>query len=214
MRLDLHSHSKYSPDAFINPAKLDRILTRKGLDGIAVTDHDTIRGGMEAKRLMREKIAIPGVEYRTDMGDIIGLFIQEEIKSRQHEEVIDELHDQGAIVVLPHPFDAFRKPAYKIADKVDVIETFNSRCAFKSLNEQAAQLAEKTGKPQTGGSDAHFSFEIGNGWTELVGDDIRREILKGKTKVGGRLTPPFVRPVSRVAKVLKKRGILKKHGSK
>lgn len=207
MRLDLHSHSKYSPDAFIDPTKLDKILAKKEIDGIAVTDHDTIKGGMEAKKLVKNRIVIPGVEYRTDKGDIIGLFIHEEIKSRQYEEVIDEFRAQDAIVVLPHPFDAFRKPAYAIADKVDAIEAFNSRCAFSSLNEKAAELAISLGKGKTGGSDAHLSFEIGNGWTELTGDDIRKELLKGKTTVGGKLTPPFVRPISRVAKILKKRDI-------
>jgi len=212
MRLDLHSHSKYSPDATIDPAKLEKILEKKGIDGIAITDHNTIRGGIEAKKLVKNKIIIPGVEYRTDMGDVIGLFVQEEIKARQHEEVIDELRGQGAIVVLPHPFDSFRKPAYTIADKVDAIESFNSRCAFNSLNEKAAELAASLGKPQTGGSDAHFGFEIGNGWTELKGtelngDDIRKELLKGKGTVGGKLTPPFVRPLSRAAKILKKKRI-------
>ena len=205
MRLDLHSHSKYSMDASIDPAKLDKILERKGLDGIAVTDHDTIRGGMEAKKLVKDKIAIPGVEYRTDIGDIIGLFIQEEIKSRNHEEVIDEFRVQDAIIVLPHPFDSFRKPAYKIAEKVDAIESFNARCAFNALNERAAELAKSLGKPQTGGSDAHLAFEIGNGWTELKGEDIRKELLTGETVVGGNLAPPFVRPISRAAKILKKR---------
>lgn len=217
MRLDLHTHSKYSHDALIDPAKLDTILERKGLDGIAITDHGTIKGGMEAKRLMKSKIAIPGVEYRTDIGDIIGLFIQEEIKSREHLEVIDEMHAQGAIVVLPHPFDSFRKPAYTIADKVDAIESFNARCALNSLNEKAAKLAASLGKPQTGGSDAHLSFEIGNGWTEIAGEleggleleGIRKALLKGKTKVGGKLTPPFVRPIARATKILKKRRVSK-----
>ena len=209
MRLDLHTHSKYSPDAFIDPAQLDKLLERKGLDGIAVTDHHTVKGGLEAKRLVKNKIAIPGIECRTDIGDIIGLFIQEEIKSRQHEEVIDEFRAQDAIIVLPHPFDKFRKPAYTIAEKVDAIESFNSRCAMNSLNEKAAELAKKLGKPQTGGSDAHFPAELGNGWTEITGDDVRKELLSGKATVGGHLTFPIYRPMSRVANILKKWGIRK-----
>jgi len=207
MRLDLHTHSKYSPDSWINPARLEKILIKRGLDGMAVTDHNSIQGGMAIKSLFKEKIAIPGVEYRTKIGDLIGLFIQEEIKSRNFDEVLDEFKDQDAISVLPHPFDPMRKPApIERAKRINCIEAFNSRCHKISMNERAREAAERLGKTKTGGSDAHFYYEIGHAWTEIEGEteeDIRKALLSGRTSVRGNMTFPIIRPASRAVKIYK-----------
>ena len=224
MRLDLHSHSKYSPDSWIEPARLERILEKRGMDGMAVTDHSSIKGGMAIKKLFKSKIAIPGVEYRTEIGDVIGLFIQEEIRSRNFEEVLDEFKDQDAISILPHPFDSMRKPVPpECAKHVQCIEVLNPRCHSTKLNEKALELANKFGKTHTGGSDAHFYYEVGRAWTEIEGsggggpggegsgiegdsEDIRKALLSGNTKVDGKMTLPLIRPCSWVVKIFKRIG--------
>jgi predicted metal-dependent phosphoesterase TrpH len=106
MIADLHIHSKYSYDSLLDPKKIIKVAKRRGLDIIAITDHETIRGGIETQKLnqSRDFHVIIGCEINTEVGDIIGLYLNEEIKSRNSIEVIEEIYSQGGFVILPHPF--------------------------------------------------------------------------------------------------------------
>ncbi|NOQ33199.1 MAG: PHP domain-containing protein, partial [Methanosarcinales archaeon] len=134
MKYDLHTHTKYSPRCgIVEPEDFVKMAISKGLDGIAVTDHDTIKGAVAAKRFGTPDFeVIVGCEMKTTNGELIGLYLQEEIISRAPIEVIQEIHDQGGIVVVPHPFDRFRSARFSNISKylkdIDAIEVFNSRC--------------------------------------------------------------------------------------
>ena len=95
---DLHVHTKYSFDCLLEPRTVIKIALMRGLSVIAITDHNTVKGSLAAIRVassVEKLIVIPGIEVKTDMGDLIGLYVQEEIKSRDFYDVIDEIRDQG-----------------------------------------------------------------------------------------------------------------------
>jgi predicted metal-dependent phosphoesterase TrpH len=167
---DLHIHSVYSHDSLMRPCEILKRAARAGLSVIAITDHDTIQGGVEAKRC--EGVSgirvIIGAEISTDAGDIIGLSLKEEIRSRSWQEVLSEIHDQGGISVLPHPFRSHPSP-YRLGQQVDLIEVWNAR-STPHENALAAALAEATGKPRLMGSDAHTFGEIGNIYVRIDPD--------------------------------------------
>lgn len=182
-----------------------RIAKRKGLNGVAVTDHNTIRGGLEVAKYAEPGFhVIVGSEIRTEIMDIIGLFLNEEIKSTDPFEVIDEIKRQGGVTVLPHPFRpspvfhrSSRGVPLEIAGKVDAIEVFNAR-ALATYNEEALLLARKLNKPMVAGSDAHFYPEIGNGKTLFPvsnsEEELKQAILAGKTAIE-RVPHAFIRAV-------------------
>lgn len=161
MMADLHIHSKYSYDSLLHPRKILKVAKKRGLDIIAVTDHETIRGGIETQKLNRDRDfhVIIGCEVNTEVGDIIGLYLEEEIKSQISTEVIEEIHTQGGYVVLPHPFRGHKLQMIPF-EKIDIIEVFNSR-STPEMNNNALALAKELRKPIVGGSDAHFATEIG-----------------------------------------------------
>ncbi len=165
-RYDMHVHTKYSGDSRMEPADIVRIAKKKGLTGIAVTDHNTIKGGIEASENREGVNVIVGAEIMTDYGEVIGYRLNQEIKSRRIEEVIDEIKQQGGLVSVPHPFDTVRKGAIdqiklgEIADRLDFVETRNAR-SFWFSNDKAARFAAEHNLPGLGGSDAHMAFEIG-----------------------------------------------------
>lgn len=70
MGYDLHTHSTYS-DGSLKPGKLIEKAIKKGLDGIALTDHDTIAGIAEAVTAAEKQrfIFLPGIELTTDFGN-------------------------------------------------------------------------------------------------------------------------------------------------
>ena len=158
---DFHIHSKYSHDSLMSPESIVKRAKRVGLTAIAITDHDTIRGG-KAALVAGKKWGIRvlvGSEIRTDAGDLIGLDLSEEIKSREWQPVLEEIRLQGGIAVLPHPYRDHIHPE-AIAGEVDFIEIWNSRCT-DAENNNARQLAVSISKKGIVGSDAHSPEEIG-----------------------------------------------------
>jgi len=158
---DFHIHSKNSHDSLLSPECIVKRAKKVGLTCIAITDHGTIRGGVEGKKIARKYgvEVIVGAEIKTDCGDIIGLNLNEEIEVTNWQEVIRAIRVQGGTVVLPHPYRDYY-PVEEIAKCVDFIEIWNSRCN-PDENTKAELLAGISEKKIIYGSDAHCLSEIG-----------------------------------------------------
>lgn len=162
MKGDFHIHSKYSFDSTMDPKQILKIVKSKGFDTVAITDHNTIKGAVEAKKF-EDDIGIRvivGSEIRTDIGDLIGLKLEREIENTSWEMVISEIKDQGGFVVLPHPYRDHTM-VDEVAKKVDSIEIWNARCHFEQ-NDKALELASSLNCNVIMGSDAHLYSELGN----------------------------------------------------
>lgn len=184
---DFHIHSKYSRDSFLSPSSIIKMAKRRGLYAVAVTDHETTKGAKETVKLnkaLKDLIVIPGIEIKTEFGDLVGLFVEEDIAIGETFEVIDGIKDQGGLVVLTHPARSHKNLNNEIILKIDLVEGFNGRSS-RSENVQARILAYSINKPMIAGSDAHLSFEIGRIRTRLFGtiadsEDLRNLIKKGE----------------------------------
>jgi len=205
MIVDLHVHSSYSNDSLARPASIVRAAKRKGLDGVAITDHDTMAGALEAREANRDPdfLLILGAEFRSQAGDIIGLFLHEEIETRDPVELVAEIHRQGAIAVLPHPARD-HKLSNELIRMVDAIEVFNPRCS-PSENRRARQLAVEHHKPMLAGSDAHTCRELGTAATIFPATDLRAAILAGEGELVCRYAPYYLESLSQLIKSLKTR---------
>ena len=169
MKVDFHIHTKYSYDSLMEPDKIIRNAVKKGLDGIVICDHNTIRGGVEVDRHNTNlglKIIV-GAEIYTSVGDITGIFLHKEIVSRDFNDVIDEIRAQGGKVILNHPFKQHDLSKIDFS-KIDYIEGYNGRLSIE-YNQKAIELANQYKIPIISGSDAHLYNEIGNCFT-LVND--------------------------------------------
>lgn len=206
-RLELHSHTCYSADSLLRPDALLQTCLRRGIDKIAITDHNTIRGALEAYALDPDRVII-GEEIMTTRGELLAFFVQEEIPSGlSPQETIHRLREQGAVISVSHPFDRFRKGHWKLPDLleilplVDAIEGFNARCFLPEFNAQAQQLARERGIPITVGSDAHAAWEIGRASLFLPPFDSTEAFrrLLSQAQVRARLSPPWVHLFSRYA---------------
>ena len=192
LKYDLHNHTHYSSCSNLKPEILLKNIKKKGMDGIAVTDHHTIKGALKVKKLNKDKDfeVIIGEEVSTNYGDVLTYYLQKEIKSREFFSVVDEVRSQNGIIIIPHPFrkclyksHKFKYPIEKIKNKMDAIECFNARM-LPGNNEKAQALAKNLNIAGTGGSDAHFRFEIGRAYTIFDGD-LRKAIKQNKTSYEG-----------------------------
>ncbi|MFZ3170030.1 MAG: PHP domain-containing protein [Candidatus Methanoperedens sp.] len=191
MKYDLHIHSKYSSDGILDVKEIVKIAIKRGLDGIAITDHNTIKGGIEAKKYEIDSLkVIIGSEIMTEKGEVIGLFLSEEIRSGMFQDVINDIRDQNGIIIIPHPFDEMRHSSFQPAEEdikfVDCIEGFNSRCLFQKYNKNAKEFAKRHNMAITAGSDAHFINEIANAGIITEIEDIREAFLKKEIEIFGK----------------------------
>jgi predicted metal-dependent phosphoesterase TrpH len=177
----IHVHTWHSFDCLLPPAAYLAYARRARLDFLCVTDHNTLAGSLEVGRRNtdpRLEVVI-GAEYATDQGDLIGLFLREEVRSRGFAEAAAEIHAQGGLALLPHPYRG-RVTDPSRYDAVDLIEAFNARSSDAS-NAAARADAERRPKPATAGADIHTVWELIRDGTlvELGGEGPLRERLLG-----------------------------------
>lgn len=202
LSVELHVHSSLSYDG---RDSVDLILEQAeavGLDAIAVTDHDEISASLEAAERASDYglVGIPAIEISSKAGHVLGLGVEEAIPpGLSYEETLEEIHSQGGLAVIPHPFQQSRHgvtariPRDELT-KGDAIEVYNSRLLTGRANRQAERFASSRGLPMTAGSDAHISEMVGQAVTRVDADErsadaILEAIREGKTSVEGKRTP-------------------------
>lgn len=196
MRFDLHIHSNCS-DGRDDVRTILRAADRRNLDGLSITDHDTLLGSQKAMKIIREDrldlILIPGAEVTTSEGHLLVLGIEDLPKrGLSPEETADLAHEQGGITVVPHPYHPFRHAIGRIPD-CDAVEVYNSKHLFGIANARALIGAKRRHLPAVAGSDSHFAATVGLGVTEIEAADAFEAIeaiQAGRTKIIGKRTPP------------------------
>ncbi len=201
---DLHVHSSASFDSLSRPTDLTRAAVLRGLTHLAITDHERLDGALRARDAAPADLTvIVGEEVRTTGGDLIGLYLERAIPGGlSPAEASAAIHEQGGLVVLPHPFDRFRSSAgssaapagrsaalVELARAADVVEAHNGR-AMGRANALAAAFAAEHRLPTVASSDAHTVLEVGVSYTVLADDphDARQLLaaLSGARLVCGR----------------------------
>jgi predicted metal-dependent phosphoesterase TrpH len=169
---DLHLHTDHSHDCSIAVPDLLDHAEEIGLGAIAVTDHNVFAGAAQAVERARGRplTVIPGEEVKTDgQGEVIGLFLREEIpRGMSMGDTIAAIHDQGALVYLPHPFDRLHAipdaaTLHRHLAEIDVFEVYNARLLFEAYNDEALRFARKYNLLMGAGSDAHVLPGVGTG---------------------------------------------------
>jgi predicted metal-dependent phosphoesterase TrpH len=164
-------HTDHSGDCATPVEVLLQTAKLQGLGAIAVTDHNEISGALAARALAADygvKVIVAEEVKTGSQGEVIGLFLEEKIpRGMTLAETVAEIHRQGGLVYVPHPFDRMHAvPDYEhllgIVEDVDAIEVYNPRVAIGSFNEEAARFAAKYRIPAGAGSDAHVAQGLGS----------------------------------------------------
>lgn len=204
-----HIHTRCSFDSILSPAKIIARARQMRIDVLIVTDHNTIQGSRDAQSLAggRPPMVVTAAEYQSEKGDIIGLFLKEEIRSRRSQEIIQQIHAQGGLVVLPHPYKGHALDE-ELLEGADLIESYNARCS-ESDNARAQKLAEESHRPFLAGADAHCSLEIGAAVNEYLVDppetesQLRVHLLDAPLRISTERVSPLCRPYSQMIKSIK-----------
>lgn len=209
MKADLHTHTHFSRDGLTPPRVFVERYVRAGIDCVAVSEHNNIQGALEVQKIAPFKVII-AEEVKTSEGEIIGLFLRDDIpKGLTPEDTVRAICEQGGLVCVPHPFDRLRRSPLResallpILADVDIIEVFNVRNILQQDNERAARFAAEHGKLASAATDAHTPGEIGRAYVEMPDfngpDEFLAALAEGR--IVGQPASPLVHAYSTLAKV-------------
>jgi len=212
LKIELHTHTCYSKDCLTPLDKFIAECRRKGLDRVAVTDHNTTAGAFKLKAMAPDLIIV-GEEIKTDSGEIIAYFLTEEVPmGLPVRETIARVRDQGGVVGVSHPADRLRKEAMgldrlePIVEWVDALEVFNARCLYASDNAAARDFAFRHSKIGFAGSDAHTLVELGRATVSLEPFDSPETFLHSlrAAQLNTQLSSPLIHFASTWAKWMRR----------
>ncbi len=198
LKCDLHVHTNYSRDGESSVEEIIRAAEKRGLDVIAITDHDTVEGARYASGIKTDILVIPGIEISTKSGHLIALGITETVPAGlDFFESVRRAREMGGFLILPHPYHKFRHGAgiklKNAIEAVDAVESFNSRYIIGSANKKAEKKARRFAKPCVAGSDAHNARFVGYGVTIVDSEKDMKSIFDaisaGRSGISGRMTP-------------------------
>jgi predicted metal-dependent phosphoesterase TrpH len=170
----------------LSPRQAVKIAKKKGLDGLAITDHRVISGWEEAREeaVKQGILFIPGMEIQAKEGHIIGLGLTEDVENfLSVEETLKNIRDQGGLSVAPHPYDIKNDGVKDLCMKADSVEVFNSIGLDRLANWYTHRKISESGKPMVVGSDVHMAEMIGLAVNFIDAQDLDgliREIRKGR----------------------------------
>ena len=202
---DLHMHTRHSDGAPTVEALLRHVVTRTSLDVIAIADHDTIAGALEAQRIVRRDgypvEVVVGEEVSTREGHLVGLFLRERVApGLSAAATIEAIHIQGGLAFAPHPYLRVRQKEggpimmLGLGDTIreldlDGIESINATPFLGRANHRAVAYNKTRRLPALGNSDGHIPQAVGKGYTRFPGKtagDLRAAIERGQTTAHAR----------------------------
>lgn len=195
LKIDLHVHTCYSPDSVITADELVSYARKRGLDGVAITDHGRIDSALKIAE-ETDFFVIPGIEIECQDAHVLGLNLHESIPQKlTNEETVEKIHKAGGIAIACHPTAFLKGKLRNYANsKFDAVEVANaSAFPFNHSVKSSQRIASELRVASVAGSDAHYGPEIGCAYTlidaELEVDDIVRAVKARRCRPFGSAIP-------------------------
>ena len=227
--VDMHFHTRYSLDGISRITNVIKKARKKGI-GLAITDHNEIRGVQSAFKNKGSVLVIPGIEItcrngvhmltyfhtKAELEEFYSRCLRPRMKKNPFfvdvgiNELIQKGKEYNAVICAPHPFAPGIvglhkvKVTRKIERSLNLIEVINGY-NFRRSNMKAVYWASSINKGVTGGSDGHSTLELGKVLTFTTGTDtesIFRDMLKNRAVVIGKEDNIFLK----AAMVVRKEG--------
>jgi predicted metal-dependent phosphoesterase TrpH len=180
-RADLHVHSTHSKDATTTVRGVLKQASLIGLNVVAITDHDEIRGSLEARELASQYNVevVPGVEVSTAEGHVLALFVDRPMpRGLPLIDTLVRIGDFGGIAIAPHPINhlpgsmSMESVVAAIADEraqkvLKGIEVYNM--GHEIFNKDAQKFSLFLPLSKVAASDSHIFWTVGAGHTKFAG---------------------------------------------
>jgi predicted metal-dependent phosphoesterase TrpH len=197
---DLHVHTTYSKDSLITPQDLIFYAKKRGLNAVAVTDHNHLDGALKIAKDHPEFLILPGMEVSSSDGHIVALNVSELIpRGFTTIETVEKIHDAGGVAIACHPYVYFKGCLREhVCASFDAIEVINARAfPFKNSVKKAQEAAQRLNLSRVAGTDAHYGPQIGFGYTIIEAEAptveaVCKAIVEGHCSPHGQSVPPWL----------------------
>jgi hypothetical protein len=215
IKADLHVHTTYSKDSLITPKDLIYYAKKRGLDAVAVTDHNYLEGAFKIAK-ETDFLIIPGMEVSSVDGHIVALNVRELIpRGLTAPETVERIHKAGGVAIACHPYVCFKGCLKEnVCGTFDAVEVINSRAfPFKRSVRKAEATAKRFGLSRVAGTDSHYGPQIGFAYTVIDATDasveaIARAIVAGECQPFGQAVPVtlnLAQEYHRIIRMIRKR---------
>ncbi|MFW6153286.1 MAG: PHP-associated domain-containing protein [Halobacteriota archaeon] len=195
--------ARVDPHVKVLDDRVRELAIERGLDAIVYAPHFTPWPDIvdRASQFSDERLlVVPARELFTgpwhDRKHVLAMDLENPISDfLPREETMDDLVDQGACIVAPHPgfltmslgFDDLRR----FGEHVHAIEVYNPKF-LPWHGPRAARVAAELDRPVIASSYAHLRSSVGAGWIEIENDidgpgDVVEAIRSGAIEGIGRL---------------------------
>jgi predicted metal-dependent phosphoesterase TrpH len=211
--IDLHCHSRFSADGVAEPENMVKQARANGLNGFAITDHNTCacvdyflsHGLMNREGLPVDGLLIiPGQEITTAEGHLLALGITlPDLKGIPAAEAVTIIHKAGGLAIPPHPYDFFRAGIREHVLRtlpIDAVEVFNAATTLKRYNKHAFDYAQEQSLPMTAASDAHDHAALGTAYSILEADEFSVAGVLNAIRKGPALRQRYLTPANALKK--------------
>src|ERR1035437_1014085 len=214
IQAELHVQTTDSKDSLITPKDLVYYAKKRGLNAVAVTDHNQLEGACKIAKETDFPI-IPGMEVSSSEGHIVALNVQELIpRGLTAAETVTRIHRAGGVAIACHPYVLFKGCLKdKVCETFDAIEVINARAfPFRRSVKKAEEKAQEFNLPRVAGTDAHYGPQIGYGYTVIEASEpsaqaIAKAIVEGHCQPFGKAVPVTLNlqmELQRVKRMIKK----------
>lgn len=173
--IDPHIHTLYSHCSIAQPMDIILHSVKLGLGGIAIMDHNDVRGANDAIKcsehlkdlgeIPQDFLVIPGTEINTKNGHVGALFFDEVIKKPLSvEDTVRIIHEAGGLAVAVHPYHSSGIKDAIFDYPFDAVEIFSGSVFNEKQFKQNLALindSRLSNKALLGSSDAHYVNAIG-----------------------------------------------------
>ena len=221
LKFDLHVHTSASHDGCSSALEMAEAAKARGLDGVAITDHDIVMDSLAASSLSRKTgmIIIPGVEVTTAEGHLVILMPKRATPpGTGFMDAARAALADGSLPFIPHPTDPLSHGVGEAVVRGSIalrlpIEVLNASTATK-YNRTAGELADDLSLPKLASSDAHIAKAVGDAYTIIDASDRSVEasleaIRAGKASPHGGRTPMTTTLEAFLRSFLRRAGIRK-----
>jgi histidinol phosphatase-like PHP family hydrolase len=216
--IDTHVHTCYSHDSLTDPAQMLKFAAKRGLNAVAITDHDNFEGArvaMETAAQLIKKhdlpadfLVIPGEEIGSKEGHVIGIFLTKEIPpGLSAKDTIRAIHEQGGIAIAAHPLlpDSLGNLANTLpfdgVESMNAAEELHFAQRGKCHDEKRGAFYASIDKPKLGASDSHDPQTLGVCYTllkcETTAQGIREALLSSDVVAASGMTEENLRGLVR-----------------
>jgi predicted metal-dependent phosphoesterase TrpH len=174
MIFDLHNHTRASFDGFTTVTELIKACEGRGIDVVAITEHDLVTDVLSCETEGERPIIIPGCEFTDSNGaHIIGLFVSEALPvGSPATEILSHIESQSGFSIMPHPYKPGSGFLATTADeslihRFDAIEIVNGGWRAEKSIEDLKTIAKRFNLLPLASSDSHKFNQVGMCCTRL-----------------------------------------------